>query len=315
MLYNRSVTILSGGVGGAKFVLGMAQCISPSNLNVIVNTADDSIFHGLHVAPDLDTVMYTLAEMANPITGWGLAEDTFNTLHQLEAYGQKTWFQLGDKDLGTHILRTKLLKEKKRLTRVTSLLSRELGVKANVLPMTDDKVETHIRMGKKWMPFQEYFILSRGKRPINSVKFKGVQSARPSLKATKAITKTDLIIFAPSNPVVSILPILSLKGFKEMLKKSRAFKVAISPFISNQAVSGPAKELMEAIGQEGSSFGTANLYKKLIDLFIIDELDVNKKNIEVLGLEVKACKIVMKNLGDKIQLAESILRVEKQRTK
>jgi LPPG:FO 2-phospho-L-lactate transferase len=312
--FNKKITILSGGVGGAKLVLGMAHCLLPSRLNVIVNTADDAVFHGLHVSPDLDTTMYTLAGMVNPRTGWGIDRDTFSALSLLRRYGEESWFHLGDRDLGTHILRTKLLREGQNLTQVTSLLARKLNVRVRILPMTDAKVETLIRLRGKWIPFQDYFVRKRAKGKVTDIRFKGIRNTTSTKQVIEALGKADLIVIAPSNPVVSILPILSLPGFKELLKKTKAFKLAISPFIGNRAISGPAKELMEAIGFEGSSLGLAKFYSGLIDLLVIDKRDIDKvEAIQALGMDVLMTKTVMKNLMDKIKIARMILNINQAR--
>ncbi len=306
------MTLLSGGVGGAKLVLGMAQSIPPSELSVIVNTADDAIFHGLHVSPDLDTTMYTLAGVSNPRTGWGVMKDTFHALSSLRRYGEETWFRLGDQDLGTHILRTKLLGQGKTLTEITSLFSRKLGIGAKILPMTDEKVEAMVKLGEEWVPFQEYFVLKKGKGHVNGVRFKGIRNAKPTAQVVEGLTNASLIVLAPSNPVVSILPILSLPEFKGMLKRATARKVAVSPFIRNRAVSGPAKELIEAMGYEGSSVGLAKFYLGLIDLLVIDEQDAQRrKEIEALGIRVVVTSTIMNTLADKTALAQEILKIKR----
>ena len=306
--FNRRVTILSGGVGGAKLVVGAAQCVPPSRMTVIVNTADDSAFHGLHVSPDLDTTMYTLSGISNRKTGWGIDGDTFSALSFLRRYGEETWFHLGDRDLATHIVRTRLLQEGESLTRVTDLLARKLGVKVQILPMTDAKVETLIRWRGRWISFQEYFVRRGAKGKVTGIRFKGIPDAAPTRQVIEALGKADLIIIAPSNPVVSILPILSLPGIKEILRRAKAFRVAISPFIGNRAVSGPAKELIEAMGYGGSPLGLAKFYSGLIDLLVIDEKDAGKRGeIEAMGLGVMATPIVMRTVRDKIRLAQKIL--------
>ena len=306
--YNRTATVLSGGVGGAKLVLGMARWVQGAHLNIIVNTADDAVFHGLHVSPDLDTTLYTLAGIANPKTGWGIVRDTFHASSALEKYGEETWFHLGDRDLGTHILRTKLLNEGKTLTEITYRLSKQHGVQTRILPMSEQRVETLVKLGKRWIPFQDYFVLERWKGVVNGIRFKGIRQAEPTPQVMDALGKVDLIIFAPSNPVVSILPILSLHGFKDFLKKARALKIAVSPFIGNRAFSGPAKELIETMGYEGSSLGLAKFYKGLIDLFVIDRQDAEtQEEIESLGIHVIVTNTTMKTLRDKVRLAKEIL--------
>lgn len=307
--YNRIVTVLSGGVGGAKLVLGMARWVEGAHLNIIVNTADDAVFHGFHVSPDLDTTLYTLAGIANPKTGWGIVRDTFHASSALEKYGEETWFRLGDRDLGTHILRTKLLNEGKTLTEITSRFSRQLDVQTRILPMTEQRVETLVKLGGKWISFQDYFVLKRWKGVVNRIQFTGIRQAEPTPQVRDALKKADLIVIAPSNPVVSILPILSLHGFKDYLKKAGALKIAVSPFIEYRAFSGPAKELMETMGYEGSSLGLAKFYKGLIDLLVIDRRDAEmQEEIESLGIRVIVTNTTMKALRDKIRLAKEILK-------
>jgi LPPG:FO 2-phospho-L-lactate transferase len=308
-LFERTVTILSGGVGGAKLVLGMAaRCPPASRLNVIVNTADDAVFHGLHVSPDLDTTLYTLAGISNRETGWGIARETFHALSMLERYGEETWFRLGDRDLAIHILRTKLLREGKTLTEITSFLSQRLGVQTRIIPMTDEKVETLVRTRGRWLPFQEYFVLSGGKGFVEDVRFKGIRKARPTAQAIEALNQADLIIFAPSNPVVSILPIVSLRGLRDALKRARGYRVAVSPFVGKRAFSGPAKELIEALGYEGSSLGLARFYQGLIDLLIIDKRDAAmQKRIASFGMKARITSTLMKTERDKLRLAGEIL--------
>lgn len=291
-------------------MVGMAQCLPPSRLNVIVNTADDAVFHGLHVSPDLDTMMYTLAGMANRKTGWGIDQDTFYALSFLERYGEETWFRLGDRDLGTHILRTKLLREGKTLTEITSSMVQKLGVKVTLLPMTDGRVETLIQLNGKWVPFQEYFVKGERRGLITGVRLKGVGKAAPTPQVVRAVSKADLIVIVPSNPIVSILPIFSLPGFKDLLRKTKAFKVAVSPFVGDQAFSGPAKELMEAMGYEGSSSGLAKFYSGLIDLLVIDRQDVERRReIEALGVDVRVTSTVMNTLAEKVRLAREVLNL------
>ena len=305
---NRTVTVLSGGVGGAKLVLGIAQWIPGGHLNVVVNTADDAVFHGLHVSPDLDTTLYTLAGIVNPQTGWGIGRDTFHALSMLEQYGEETWFRLGDLDLGTHILRTKLLNEGRKLTEITSRLSKQLGVRTRVLPMTDQRVQTLIKLGNRWVPFQDYFVLKRWKDPVSEIRFKGIQEAKPTAEVIEALNKANLIVLAPSNPVVSILPILSLRGFKDRLKKTKALKVAVSPFVENRAYSGPARELMEVVGYQGSSSGLAAFYRGLINLLVIDTRDAGlREKIESLGINVIVTNTTMRTARDKVRLAREIL--------
>lgn len=305
--YYKVITLICGGVGGAKLARGFAQAFSERWINVITNTADDTEFYGLHISPDLDTMMYTLAGLSDPKRGWGIKDDSFQSLCQLEKYGEATWFKLGDKDLATHILRTKMLKEGKTLTQVTSYLSRKLGVKANILPMTNQRVETFIKTDKRTIPFQEYFVLSQKKVHIKQVIFKGIRKARGTNEVAEAINNADLLVFAPSNPIVSILPILSIPGIRRSITVSPALKVAVSPFLGKRAISGPAKELMESRGFEGSSTGVARFYSKLIDILFIHYLDKEEKEqIEQMGIAVAMTETLMKDVDDSVQLVRKI---------
>ena len=306
--YYKDITVFSGGVGGAKLALGFARAFPSWRLNVITNTADDTEFYGLHVSPDLDTMMYTLAGLSDPKRGWGIKDDSFHSLCQFEKYGEDTWFKLGDKDLATHILRTKMLRQGKTLTQVTSYLSRKLRVKANILPMTDQRVETFIKADKQMLLFQEYFVLRQKKVHINQAIFKGIRKARCTNEVAEAINNADLIVFAPSNPIVSIRPILSIPGIRQLITASPALKVAVSPFMGKEAISGPAKELMESQDFEGSSTGVARFYSKLIDILFIHYLDSEEKGqIEPTGMTVAIAETIMKDIDDSVRLARKII--------
>jgi LPPG:FO 2-phospho-L-lactate transferase len=280
-LYDKGITLISGGVGGAKLAGGFVRAFPEQKISVITNTADDTEFYGLHVSPDIDTMMYTLAGLSGAERGWGIKDDTFHSLDQMGKYGEAAWFKLGDRDMATHILRTKMLREGKTLTQVTSHLSRKLGVRAGILPMTNQRVETFIRTDDRTIPFQEYFILRAG-----------------------------LLVFAPSNPIVSVLPILSLPGIRQSIMASPALKVAVSPFIGKEAVSGPAKELMESKGFEGSSTGMARFYVNLIDLLFIHRRDkAEKEHIEQFGVAAVMAETIMKNVDSSVRLAQKIYEV------
>ena len=302
-----NITLFCGGVGGAKLARGFAAAFPEKRLNIVTNTADDTEFYGLHVSPDLDTMMYTLAGLAGRERSWGIKDDTFHCLGQLKEYGEAIWFKIGDRDVATHVLRTKLLKEGKRLTKVTSHLSRKLGIQPEILPMSDQRVETFIHAGGRTIPFQEYFVLYQNKVPVDRVLFKGIRKARCTGEVRDAITSADLIVFAPSNPVVSILPILSIPGIRKSVISSPALKVAVSPFIGGEAVSGPAKELLESKGFEGSSTGLARFYAGLIDLLFIHYRDDSEKsNIKQLGMDVVVTDTLMKDIDDSVQLVRQI---------
>ena len=302
-----NITIISGGVGGAKLTRGFARAFPDRRINIITNTADDTEFYGLHVSPDLDTMMYSLAGLSDPEGGWGIKDDSFRCLGRLEEYGEPVWFKLGDKDLATHILRTRLLREGKTLTQVTSYLSGKLGIRANILPMTDQRVETFIKTNNGMLPFQEYFVLNQKEVRIDDVIFKGIEKCRPTDEVVSAISQSELIVFAPSNPVVSILPILSVPGIRRLIATESAPKAAVSPFINREAISGPAKELMETRGWEGSSTGVAHFYSKLADTLFIHYSDEGEKGqIEQTGMAVVMTETIMKSIDDSVRLAHQI---------
>jgi len=311
--YESQVTLISGGVGGAKLVRGFDKIFDGRYLKVIANTGDDAVFYGLHVSPDLDTVMYTLAGLLDPEKGWGIKGDSFYALLQLAHYGEPDWFKLGDKDLATHILRTKMLREGLSLTEVTLELSRRLGIQATLLPMTDQRVETFIKSDKGSMPFQEYFVRMQQKVNLRGVAFKGIRKAQCTHMVKSAILDADLIVLAPSNPIVSILPVLRVHPIRHLIKCSKAVKVAVSPFIGKRAVSGPAKELMESQGYEGSSYGLACFYSSFVDVLVIDYTDYQEKDlIEKVGVSVTLTDILIRNMNDSIRLAKEIFAVFKE---
>jgi len=305
--YCKTITLICGGVGGAKLARGFARAFPEHRINIITNTADDTEFYGLHVSPDLDTMMYTLAGLSGTGRGWGLKDDSFQCLSQLEQYGEATWFKLGDKDFATHILRTKMLYEGKTLTQVISYLSRKLGISVNILPMTDQRIETFIKTGNRTIPFQEYFVLRQQNVDIKQVIFKGMKKARITKEVANAISGADLLIFAPSNPIVSILPILGIPGMRRLIVASPALKVAVSPFKGKKAISGPAKELMEAKGFEGSSRGVARFYTGLIDVLFIHHLDAEEtESIKRTGIAVATVETIMKDVDASVKLAQKI---------
>lgn len=309
-LYYKGITLISGGVGGAKLASGFVRAFPGQKISIITNTADDTEFYGLHVSPDIDTMMYTLAGLSGAERGWGIKDDTFHSIDQMGKYGEDTWFKLGDRDMATHILRTKMLREGNTLTQVTSHLSRKLGVRADILPMTNQRVETFIRTDNRTIPFQEYFVLNQKKVRIKRVTFKGIRKARVTDEAAEAINRAGLLVFAPSNPIVSVLPILSLPGIRQLIMASPALKVAVSPFIGKEAISGPAKELMESKGFEGSSTGVARFYVNLIDLLFIHRQDkAEKERIEQFGIAAVMTETIMKDIDSSVQLAQKIYEV------
>ena len=302
------VLALAGGVGGAKLALGLSRILPPGQLVICVNTGDDECFHGLHVSPDLDTVMYTLAGLSDPQTGWGLEGDTFNALSMLHRYGADTWFNLGDRDLATHIRRTQLLRQGATLSEVTTELCHRLGIAHDVIPMSDDSVRTVLNTDAGELPMQRYFVQHRAEPEVRQVKYVGAKSARASPGLEDALDQASLIVFCPSNPFLSLGPILAVSGVRERLENASGFRLAVSPIIGGAAVRGPAAKIMSELGHEVSSVGVAGQYLGLCDLFVIDNLDTHlSPAIQRLGIKPAATSIIMNNDEDKVKLAESVL--------
>lgn len=309
------IVALAGGVGGSKLVEGLSRVvIPPEDLVVIVNTADDQEFYGLHVSPDLDTVMYTLAGIVNKGTGWGIENDTFHALSMLGRYGEETWFHLGDRDLATHILRTRELRKGRSLTEVTADLAERLGVRPRILPMCDDPVRTIVQTPGGELEFQEYFVKRRAGDPVLGVRFEGIDRARPTPQVLSALREAEAIVICPSNPIVSIGPILSLPGFREALQEARALKIAVSPLAAGRAFKGPTVEMMRGLGYEATAFGVASLYRDFLHVAIIDERDAElAPRIEELGIRAVIRPVAMYTLEEKVALAKAVLEVASQR--
>ncbi len=303
-----SILALAGGVGGAKLALGLARLLPPEELTVVVNTGDDETFHGLHVSPDLDTVMYSLAGLANPDTGWGLAGETFRTLDALGRYGAPTWFSLGDADLATHIRRTELLRQGWSLSRVTQELCAHLGVRHTVTPMTDDPVRTMVMSDQGEIAFQEYFVHRRCEPRITGVRFDGAESASPAPAFREAMATARCLIYCPSNPMVSVGPILALPGVRDALSSFSGARIAVSPIVGGQAHRGPAAKMMAELGEEVSCVGVARRYRGLCDVMVIDEEDRGQTPaIEALGMRAVVTNTVMRTDDDKVALAREVL--------
>lgn len=308
------VLALAGGVGGAKLALGLARSLPPDRLTVVVNTGDDQCFHGLHVSPDLDTVMYTLAGLANPETGWGLAGETFHGLEMLRRYGaDDTWFNLGDRDLATHIRRTQLLGQGYSLVQVTSDLCRRLGVQHPVVPMSNDPVRTVLDTDAGRLPMQSYFVQQRSAPAVKSITYEGAPQARPAPEFLTALQEASLVVFCPSNPFLSIAPVLALSGVRQRLEdlRSSALRVAVSPIVGNAAVRGPAGKIMGELGHEVSCVGVARQYLGICDVLLIDHQDAHRAGeIAKLGIKPVVAPIIMETESDKIALARHILELE-----
>lgn len=305
----RSVTALAGGVGGAKLAQGLADVMTPSSLSIIVNTADDFDLWGLHISPDLDTVLYTLAGLANPTTGWGIVGDTHATLDAIARYGGEPWFQLGDQDFATHILRTEALRAGRTLTEVTGDLAAGLGVQPRILPMTDNVVSTMIHTPDTVLAFQDYFVRRRQIDAVTGVTLAGIEEASMTPAAVAAISAAEVIVFCPSNPIVSIGPILALPGVRDWIRNSSAVRIGVSPIVGGKAVKGPADRMLRGLGHESSAYGVARMYAGLIDIFVIDTQDAaDRERIESLGMRVVTTGTVMQDRQDRERLAAEVLQ-------
>lgn len=304
-----TVTVaLAGGVGAAKLLRGLCRIVSPRNLLIIGNTGDDLEAYGLHISPDLDIVMYTLAGVVDESKGWGIKKDTYHVLHMLRRLGFETWFRLGDRDLATHIIRTDLLTEGATLTEVTAQLCEKFGVKSRLVPMTDQKVRTKIVSGDQIIDFQEYLVKNEMKNEVTDVLFHGADDARPAPGMIEALSQADRIIVCPSNPILSIGPMLAIPKIRKAILQRKAESVAISPIIAGKTLKGPADKILLSMRYEASVLGVAKYYRGLVDRIIIDRADAAQKaRIEKQGLKVTVADTVMKCLEDSVDLARVVL--------
>jgi LPPG:FO 2-phospho-L-lactate transferase len=297
---------LAGGVGGAKLMDGLAMLSPDVDLAVIVNTGDDFEHLGLRICPDLDTVVYTLAGLANPETGWGLVDESFQALSTLERLGAPSWFRLGDRDLGLHLERTRRLRLGERLTEITRSICASLGVRATVLPMTDDPVATKVQTRDGELDFQDYFVRLRCEPVVRGFRFDGIDAAAASKEALHALEETDAVIFGPSNPFVSIAPILGLRGVRERVAAKPA--VAVSPIVGGKAIKGPAAKMLLELGLDASPVAVARRYAGVIGGFVLDNEDkASAAQIESLGMRVLVTDTVMRSTADRQRLAQETL--------
>lgn len=301
---------LCGGVGGAKLALGLSHNVPGENLTLITNTGDDFTHLGLHISPDLDTVMYTLAGLANPEQGWGRAGESWAFMSALRKLGSEDWFQLGDLDLATHIERTRRLTAGEALSRITRDLFAVLGVAARVLPMSDDPVKTIIGTPGGRLAFQHYFVRDRCAPQVTGFSFEGADTARPAPGVLEALAAPDLdcIVICPSNPFVSIDPILAVAGVREALRSAKAPIIAVSPIVGGQAIKGPTAKMMQELGMPLSAQAVARHYDGLLDGYIIDETDAGLlPDIVASGLACRTAQSVMRTLEDRVKLARIVL--------
>lgn len=302
------VVALAGGVGAAKLLRGLVRVVSPEDLVIVGNVGDDFEFHGLHVSPDLDIVMYSLAGIVDGAKGWGVVDDTFNCLGMLERLGFETWFKLGDKDTAVQMVRTDLLKSGVSLSEAVDELCRLLGVKARLMPMSNDPVRTMVLSGCVRLGFQEYFVKRRATDEVTGVLFEGCEDARPAPGVIDAINSAERVVVCPSNPVLSINPILSIPGIRDALKSTRGYVVAVSPIVGGKAVKGPADRIMSSLGLEASAYGVAKLYEDFLDHLIIDRADADlRTRIEELGMKASVSDTIMKDVESAVSLAAKVI--------
>jgi len=300
------IVVLCGGVGAARFLSGLLAVADPARVTAVVNVADDDRFHGLHVSPDIDTVLYTLAGLVHEEQGWGRREETFHLQEELARFGAETWFRLGDRDLATHVYRTAALAAGDTLTAITDRMCRSLGIGARILPATDDPQETEVRTDAGWISFQEYFVHRRGADTVHELRF--VPDAVPSAAVFAAIAAAGTIVIAPSNPFVSIGPILALRGMRQALDDTRATIVAVSPIVAGAAIKGPAAAMLASLGHEVSALGVARLYAGLADVFVLDESDAALlPAVRALGLRAVAVPTLMRDAATRAALAAATL--------
>ncbi len=305
------VAVLCGGVGAARFLAGLVQVVDEASITAIVNTGDDSVMHGLTICPDLDTITYTLSGSVNPETGWGLAGETWQAMETLERLGgsERTWFRLGDRDLGTHLHRTGRLAEGASLSEVTAEIASAFGLRLRLLPMTDDPVRTVLSASGRQLPFQEYFVKLRHAVVVDGVHFEGASSAVPAPGVVEAIESAEVVVVAPSNPIVSIGPILAVKGVEAALAARRQSVVAVSPIVSGAALKGPADRLLEELGGSASADGVARHLAHVVGTLVIDEVDGGLAGaVEAAGVHAVVTRTVMSSAEIARDLATTVLR-------
>ena len=303
---------LAGGVGAAKFLRGLVQVMPPEELTIISNTGDDIQLFGLHISPDIDIVAYTLGGLVDEERGWGIHGDTFTSLAMLRRYGEATWFNLGDQDLATHILRTQRLRAGASLTEVTAALGQALGLRVRMLPMCDQPVPSMVRTPAGLFHFQEYLVQRGGQEDVLEVTYQDIAYARPAPGVLQTIAQAEAILICPSNPIISIGPILAVPGMRQAIRESAAPVVAISPIIQGATLKGPADKMLRGLGFEVSAYGVAQYYGELLTGLIIDTLDAAlQPRLTSLGLCVEVTNTIMRTLADKQALAHTTLTLSR----
>jgi LPPG:FO 2-phospho-L-lactate transferase len=311
------IVALAGGVGAARLLRGLVDVVDTSEIVAVVNTADDVVLHGLHISPDLDTVTYTLAGAINPETGWGLAGETWAVMDALAAFGSGdlAWFRLGDRDLGTHLYRTSRLQAGATLTEVVAEIAQRWGVGVRLLPVSDDRIETRVTVAGTEIGFQEYFVGRQHAVAVSAVRFAGIDQARPAPGVLDAVAAADMVVVCPSNPIVSIGPVLGVPGVREAVMARREAVVAISPIIAGAALKGPADRMLSELGHQSSVVGVARLYADIAATLVIDEADADLAGgVEEAGLRCVVAPTVMSGPMEAAALARAVLGASGQAT-
>ncbi len=302
------VAALAGGIGAAKFIAGLVEIIPADELTIIVNTGDDFRWMGLYVCPDLDTVTYSLAGLSNPETGWGVRSDSFRCLERLRALGTDQWFQIGDLDLATHLYRTERLNSGVSLSEVTGMICRQNGIRCRILPATDSPVPTLLHTSEGILEFQDYFVRRKCRPRVEALSFKGIEQASPAPGVLDSLRAAETTIICPSNPFISIGPILAVPGLRNAVRDSSATVVAVTPMIGCRAVKGPTAAMLSQLGHEVSAAGVASLYSDILDVFVLDNSDqIQRERIEKMGLSVRMAETLMDSSAASVELARTAL--------
>jgi LPPG:FO 2-phospho-L-lactate transferase len=303
------VVALAGGIGASKLLVGLNRAMDPRELTIIVNTGDDIVLHGLAISPDLDIVTYSLAGMVNPETGWGFRDETFRAHDQLAVYGRPAWFHLGDRDLATHIHRTALLREGRSLSDAAESIRLAFGVQSKILPMCDQPVPTMIDTDRGRLHFQQYLVQRRAEPVVLNISFDGIERALPAPGVLESLERAAAIVICPSNPLISIGPILAVPGVREALRKRRQDVVAVCPIVGGKSLKGPSDRMLAQLGFDVSASGVARMYQDICATFLIDSVDAGERQaVEALGMTAVVCSTVMQTLEDKERLAVETLR-------
>lgn len=302
------VTTLAGGVGAARFLEGLVRAVPPEDITVISNIGDDEEFFGLHVSPDIDIVIYTLAGAVDAAQGWGLTGETYHALEALKRFGYETWFNLGDMDMATHAHRTQMLRAGATISDATRSIAEAFGLRLRLLPVSDDRIRTIVRTADGELPFQEYFVKRRTADEVLSVRFDGIGEARPAPGVIEAIANADIVAVAPSNPIVSIGPLIGVAGVREALRSTPATVVGVSPIIGGKTVKGPADRMMASLGMTPTAAGVAEAYADFLDVLVIDEEDRALAGaVEAAGVRCIVAPTLMTGPAEKLALAETVL--------